>query len=89
MPSHTYTYPHTDTNIYNIYIQIYMHRYLHTFIYTIYIYIYIYIYIHTHIYTHIHIYTYRYITFNSEHAIAGWVFTVKTNIEKLSKCHKQ
>ena len=36
-----------------------------------------------------HIYTYIYITANPEHAIAGWVFTVKTNIEKLSKYQKQ
>ena len=26
---------------------------------------------------------------NPEHAIAGWVFTVKTNIVKLSNCSKQ
>ena len=26
---------------------------------------------------------------NPEHAIAGWIFTVETNIVKLSKCCKQ
>ena len=54
-------------------------------------------YIHTH--THIHIYNRQPQTHpthcssasivNLQHPVASWVFTVKTNIEKLSKCHKQ
>ena len=61
---------------------------------------YIYTHIHTHIHTHaqihIHIYNCQLWTHpthcssasiaNPRHAIAGWVFRVKTNIEMPSKC---
>ena len=87
-------------NIY-IYIYIYYeYAYTHTYTYT-HIYIYTYTCINRYIYTYIHTYTFRYTytytpTLNTphmllqhlhyrKHAIASWVFTVKSNIEKAIK----
>ena len=79
-------------------LHIYMHTHTHTHIY-IYLYIHIYTYTHTHIHIYIHIHIHIHNNqpwthpiccsstsiINPEHAIAGWVFTVKYNIEKVIK----
>ena len=87
---HIYISTHTHTYIY-----IYKHTYAHSYIY-IHTYIYTCTYINTYIYTtNIHIHNHQPRThptccssisiINPKHAIAGWVFTVKTNIEKAIK----